>query len=118
MSDLVEAAKHRWLQPTELLYLLKNWTSLGIEERKEPPVYPENGHLYFFDRNDVKDFKNDGVPWVRKKGENKVREDFVSFQTTTGETALNGLYTYSSIDSTFKRRCFRLKEEGKKINIF
>ena len=100
IDQIRDVTSHRWLYPGEILYLLVNWTMTGIKESQHPSQNPSNGDLFLFDRKIVKDFKIDGVSWVKKKNEpNRVREDFVRFYA--GDVQLTGFYTYCSYDARF-----------------
>ena len=111
--ELLQEAQKRWLLPSEILFILTHWTNTGIHESTAPPHEPQNGSVFLFDKNKCKNFRDDGVPWVKKKGlYERVREDFVKFSAANGETAMTGFYTYSSVDSSFKRRCYRKATEG------
>ncbi len=114
LEDLKEAASARWLLPTEILHVLTKWKDIGIKESTRPPKNPTNGDIFLFDKTRTKNFRDDGVKWVMKKGTayQRVREDFVKFTATNGELVLTGFYTYSQEDTSFKRRCYKKSIEG------
>ena len=114
LEELQKAASTRWLLPTEILYVLTKWNDIGLRESTTPPKYPTNGDIFLFDKTRTKNFRDDGVKWVMKKGTTyqRVREDFVKFTATNGELVLTGFYTYSQEDTSFKRRCYKKSIEG------
>ena len=114
LDDLQQAAGRRWLLPAEILQLLTKWDDIGLRESTSPPRYPKNGDIFLFDKMRTKNFRDDGVKWVMKKGtvSQRVREDFVKFTSTNGQIVLTGFYTYSSDDTSFKRRCYKKAIEG------
>ena len=111
INFICQAARERWLSPAEIGFLLNNWGILGLAESLHPPINPGNGDLYLYDRKRVRDFKNDGVDWIKKKGDSRIREDFVRFSSQDGE-ALTGFYTYSAVNESFRRRSYRYSREG------
>jgi hypothetical protein len=125
-------ARRRWLLPEEIVDILANHKALGFKIAKGPPDDPKSGDLYLYDRRVTKDFKHDGIPWIRKNNydvataaANSIlspstlgiycnshltyggtREEFVRLKVG-GVHAITGFYTSSSVDANFRRRCYK-----------
>ena len=94
-ADALRAqARVRWFQPAEILEILSNHEKLGFALSEAPPHPPTRGSVYLFDKKDV-NFRADGVNWVRKKGENRTREDHVKLRIN-GVPSISGAYTHSA----------------------
>ena len=106
----------RFLLPNEIHEILTQHEYLGFQISKNPPMDTSNGALYLFDRYKSKNFKGDSVEWIRKKGRDRVREDFVKIQLH-GEHKVTGFYTHEANDNTIKRRIYRLAEEGSALHL-
>ncbi len=106
----------RWFTAEEILELILNYDSYGFTKGTVPPSSITNGDIYIFDRQQTKHFKADGVDWIKKKGLDRVREDFQKINID-GVHRITGFYTHSSNDPTFKRRCYRESSEGSNLYV-
>lgn len=104
-QELRNAAQVRWLFPLEIRETLHSYNLLGFKLSLSPQEYPSNGDLLIFDRVLTPNFKDDGVPWVRKQN-GAVREDFMKILIDDSHD-VTGLCTYSIADQDFRRRCYR-----------
>lgn len=93
-AALCAQARVRWFQPAEILEILGNHERLGFTLSEAPPHPPTRGSFYLFDKKDV-NFRADGINWVRKKGENRTREDHVKLRIN-GVPSISGAYTHSA----------------------
>ena len=111
-NELRVAAQDRWLQPEEILEILDSYPSLGFFLSTSPPRNPRDGDVYIFDRTKVRDFKNDGLDWIRKNNEpGRIREDYIKI-SVRGEFLITGFYTHCRENTSFSRRCYRHATEG------
>ena len=78
-AALCAQARVRWFQPAEILEILGNHERLGFTLSEAPPHPPTRGSFY----------------WVRKKGENRTREDHVKLRIN-GVPSISGAYTHSA----------------------
>lgn len=102
-----EVAVDRWLKTEEIFCLLKNYEVLGFTMCTKPVTNPRHGILLIFDRRRTRNFKDDGVAWVKKNNKNRVREDHVKLQLRK-VNVVYGTYAHGEQDSFFHRRCYRL----------
>ena len=88
-SKWVNGSSYRkWRLPVDVmanLYRLANQLLSDLVDRN---------YFYLFDKKDV-NFRADGVNWVRKKGENRTREDHVKLRIN-GVPSISGAYTHSA----------------------
>jgi len=112
--DLRKAAEQRWLSSDEILEILLNYEQLGFTVGRQPPTDTSNGKLYVYDRSKFFHFKADGIDWQKRKGQDRVREDFVKI-FIHDKWRVSAFYTTSSSDKQLKRRCYREAAEGSSL---
>jgi hypothetical protein len=90
----------------EIYTILNNNTETSLTSHVQ--IRPNNGSLFLYDRNNVKNFKKDLYTWKRRKdGGNSVREDRMSLKIN-GIDSIYGCYSHNSFITTFHRRCYWL----------
>ena len=105
--DLLLAAKTRWLNVIEILYLLGSEQGV-LHLRTDPPDSPpESGELFLYDRSVTRNYKADGHEWIRKRNCSKVREDHVKLRVK-GVNLVAGCYVHSSTIDTLHRRAYHI----------
>ncbi|RHY38070.1 hypothetical protein DYB38_007624, partial [Aphanomyces astaci] len=103
------AARERWLQKDEVLFLLTNYMASGLPVH----VAPQCGTLFVCDS--VMDFKKDGWTWQKQKGsKTKIREDRAKLVVTRGNVVL-GVYVHSADNPCFHRRSYSLRDESNRM---
>ncbi|RQM28759.1 hypothetical protein B5M09_008148 [Aphanomyces astaci] len=103
------AARERWLQKDEVLFLLTNYMASGLPVH----VSPQCGTLFVCDS--VMDFKKDGWTWQKQKGsKTKIREDRAKLVVTRGNVVL-GVYVHSADNPCFHRRSYSLRDESNRM---
>ena len=95
-----------WYSNEEIYSILNNYTETPLTNQVQ--IRPNNGSLFLYDRNVVKNFKKDLYTWKRRKdGGNSVREDRMSLKIN-GIDSIYGCYSHNSFVTTFHRRCYWL----------
>ncbi len=117
--NIFQIAKERWLTTNEIFDILIKHSKFNYDKEVNlainltlsiaPPINPKNGDIFLFDKLITKDFKNDGIEYVMKKGEKhpRIREDFVKY-VINEDFSVIGFYTHKSTDPSFRRRCYKL----------
>lgn len=72
LDRIVTEAQHRWLRPNEICEILRNHQRFQL--RSDPPVRPQAGSLFLFDRKVIRYFRKDGYRWRKKKDGKTVKE--------------------------------------------
>ncbi|KAF0770713.1 hypothetical protein AaE_002554, partial [Aphanomyces astaci] len=135
------AARERWLQKDEVLFLLTNYMASGLPVHVAPQCRPPStyacplfaptedrsicphacmlmivvagGTLFVCDS--VMDFKKDGWTWQKQKGsKTKIREDRAKLVVTRGNVVL-GVYVHSADNPCFHRRSYSLRDESNRM---
>jgi CG-1 domain len=114
MDDIANAAHAGWLQPEIIEAILSDPDRTGLRFSEDPPISPCDGQLYLFDQTLVKNYKQDGVNWVKKKGSGRVQEVHQKI-TINGQEKITGFYSTSADDLSFRRRTYRLSVPGSSI---
>ena len=114
MDDIADAAHAGWLQPEIIESILSDPDRAGLRFSEDPPISPCDGQLYLFDQTLVKNYKQDGVNWVKKKGSGRVQEVHQKI-TINGHEKITGFYSTSADDLSFRRRTYRLSVPGSSI---
>jgi hypothetical protein len=60
-------------------------------------MHKTDGSIFLIDRQEVTDYKLDGIEWARKKGTNKLREEYVKLYKG-GAHVITGLFTSAAHD--------------------
>lgn len=115
-NSLLQEAFHKWLSPETILFILLNVQQLNLNINNTPPVQPQNGQIYIYNRGITKNFKADGVNWAKKKNQkSRVQETYDTMRIDGHE--LHRVYCRSADDSNFQRRIYRLNNESSPIVI-
>jgi hypothetical protein len=105
---ILKEAKFRWLKGYEVLTILQNFQSYGLQLSTAAPVDPQSGSLFLFNKRLVK-FRKDGINWKKQKDGKTVRESHEKLKVG-GVKVLSCCYTRSSDNSAFQRRIYWLLE--------
>eukprot|EP01118_Nematostelium_gracile_P007984 TRINITY_DN261_c0_g1_i1.p1 TRINITY_DN261_c0_g1~~TRINITY_DN261_c0_g1_i1.p1 ORF type:complete len:603 (-),score=129.81 TRINITY_DN261_c0_g1_i1:767-2575(-) len=105
---ILKEAKFRWLKGYEVLTILQNYQSYGLQLSTAAPVDPQSGSLFLFNKRLVK-FRKDGVNWKKQKDGKTVRESHEKLKVG-GVKVLSCCYTRSSDNTAFQRRIYWLLE--------
>ncbi|PRP86831.1 hypothetical protein PROFUN_05048 [Planoprotostelium fungivorum] len=105
VEHLIQEAKVRWLKSYEVLSVLQNFHSLGIQVSSVPAQCPPSGSLFLFPKR-IK-FRRDGIQWRRVN--NRVREAHETLKV--GDRVVLTCYYASSEDPPcFHRRVYALTQ--------
>lgn len=103
---ILKEAKFRWLKGYEVLCILQNYQTYGLQLSTAAPVDPTSGSLFLFNKRLVK-FRKDGVNWKKQKDGKTVRESHEKLKVG-GVKVLSCCYTRSADNSAFQRRIYWL----------
>jgi len=103
---ILREAKFRWLKGYEVLCILQNYSTYGLQLSPAPPVDPSSGSLFLFNKRLVK-FRKDGVNWRKQKDGKTVRESHEKLKVG-GIKVLSCCYTRSADNISFQRRIYWL----------
>ncbi|XP_020580493.1 calmodulin-binding transcription activator 4-like [Phalaenopsis equestris] len=101
-NKLLQEAKSRWLNNSEVLFILQNHKGLPIEN--ETPEKPISGSLFLFNRRVLRFFRKDGHIWRKKKDGRTVNEAHERLKVGNVD-ALNCYYAHGE-NRNFKRRIY------------
>ncbi|OQR90022.1 calmodulin-binding transcription activator, partial [Thraustotheca clavata] len=114
-TRLATAARERWLNKDEIVFLLLHYKAccglipLMTNVMQKPP----SGSIFFCSSS--MDYRKDGWNWQKKKGsETMVREDRAKL-VVNRELVVLGAYAHSADSSIFHRRCYVLRAEEPRI---
>eukprot|EP00601_Ochromonadales_sp_CCMP2298_P029745 CAMPEP_0173330350 /NCGR_PEP_ID=MMETSP1144-20121109/3202_1 /TAXON_ID=483371 /ORGANISM="non described non described, Strain CCMP2298" /LENGTH=161 /DNA_ID=CAMNT_0014275021 /DNA_START=101 /DNA_END=582 /DNA_ORIENTATION=+ len=111
-SFLVASAAERWLYAEEIFIILSGDPAcIGLNVSGSNPVYPQSGQLYIYQGSDVS-FKNDGVDYAKKKGQDRPQETYQNINVNGADT-IRGIYSRAAQNPHFKRRIYRLSDRAK-----
>ncbi|KAH0454763.1 hypothetical protein IEQ34_016687 [Dendrobium chrysotoxum] len=105
MRQILAEAKSRWLRPTEISTILRNYHRFNITP--DPPNLPPGGSLFLFDRKALRYFRKDGHRWKKKKDGKTVREAHEKLKSGNIDI-LHCYYAHGEDDDNFQRRCYWL----------
>ncbi|PKU79823.1 Calmodulin-binding transcription activator 2 [Dendrobium catenatum] len=105
MRQILAEAKSRWLRPTEISTILRNYRRFNITP--DPPNLPPGGSLFIFDRKALRYFRKDGHQWKKKKDGKTVREAHEKLKAGSIDI-LHCYYAHGEDDDNFQRRCYWL----------
>ncbi|KAJ6357183.1 hypothetical protein OIU78_005126 [Salix suchowensis] len=103
IEQILEEAKHRWLRPTEILEILRNYQKFKLTA--EPPASPAAGSMFLFDRKALRYFRKDGHRWRKKKDGKTVREAHEKLKAGSVDV-LHCYYAHGEDNENFQRRCY------------
>lgn len=103
IEQILEEAKHRWLRPTEILEILRNYQKFKLTA--EPPARPAAGSMFLFDRKALRYFRKDGHRWRKKKDGKTVREAHEKLKAGSVDV-LHCYYAHGEDNENFQRRCY------------
>lgn len=108
MADHVSAAREGWFKPEIILAIITDPVKWGIQFSTKAPNSPSSGQLYLFDKLVVKDYKQDGVNWIKKKGSGRVQEVH-QIGKVNREAVIVGYHSTSAdLKKSFRKRSYRL----------
>ncbi|KAL4447236.1 hypothetical protein ABPG77_007269 [Micractinium sp. CCAP 211/92] len=105
IAQIVDKARTSWLKNHEVLELLQEYANAGLAVCHEPPVRPEGGQLFLFDRRVCRFFRRDGHNWRKKPDGKTIRETHEKLKVGNTET-LNCYYAHADQDDGLQRRCY------------
>jgi len=108
MEQILKEAQHRWLRPTEICEILKNYRNFRIAP--EPPNMPASGSLFLFDRKVLRFFRKDGHNWRKKKDGKTVKEAHERLKSGSIDV-LHCYYAHGEENINFQRRSYWMLEE-------
>lgn len=115
ISQILQEAQHRWLRPIEVCEILKNFRKFKLEQ--EPPLKPQGGSLFLFDRKALRYFRKDGHNWRKKKDGKTVREAHERLKAGSIEV-LHCYYAHGEDDENFQRRSYWMLERDLEHIVF
>lgn len=108
IEQILKEAQHRWLRPTEICEILKNYRNFHIAP--EPPNRPPSGSLFLFDRKVLRYFRKDGHSWRKKKDGKTVKEAHEKLKSGSVDV-LHCYYAHGEGNENFQRRSYWMLEE-------
>lgn len=107
MKLLDDIAKARWLNASELCFLLDmKYAPLSIT-RHPPETSPPSGTLILYNRSFTRNYKEDHYSWIKKRNSTKVREDHVKLRLG-GKYRVAGCYVHCVTIASMHRRAYHL----------
>ncbi|CAM0957074.1 unnamed protein product [Alopecurus aequalis] len=108
MEQILKEAQQRWLRPTEICEILKNYRNFRIAP--EPPNKPPSGSLFLFDRKVLRYFRKDAHNWRKKKDGKTVKEAHERLKSGSIDV-LHCYYAHGEDNGNFQRRTYWMLEE-------
>ncbi|XP_006649535.1 calmodulin-binding transcription activator 1-like [Oryza brachyantha] len=108
IEQILKEAQHRWLRPTEICEILKNYRNFRIAP--EPPNRPPSGSLFLFDRKVLRYFRKDGHNWRKKRDGKTVKEAHERLKSGSIDV-LHCYYAHGEENINFQRRSYWMLEE-------
>ncbi|EEE58472.1 hypothetical protein OsJ_09725 [Oryza sativa Japonica Group] len=108
IEQILKEAQRRWLRPTEICEILKNYRSFRIAP--EPPNRPPSGSLFLFDRKVLRYFRKDGHNWRKKRDGKTVKEAHERLKSGSIDV-LHCYYAHGEENINFQRRSYWMLEE-------
>ncbi|XP_054776476.1 calmodulin-binding transcription activator 2-like [Prosopis cineraria] len=103
-------AQHRWLRPSEICEILRNYRMFAITS--EPPNRPPSGSLFLFDRRVLIIFRRDGHNWRKKSDGKTVKEAHERVKVGSTDDELYCYYAHGEENEKFQRRsCWMLEKD-------
>lgn len=107
MNILNDIAKARWLNVSELCFLLDMKHTPLLIARHPPEVSPPSGTLILYNRSFTRNYKEDHYTWIKKRNSTKVREDHVKLRLG-GKYRVAGCYVHCVTIASMHRRAYHL----------
>ncbi|PKU70895.1 calmodulin-binding transcription activator 3 isoform X2 [Dendrobium catenatum] len=107
IEKILQEAQHRWLRPTEICEILRNYHKFCIAP--EPPNKPTSGSLFLFDRKVLRYFRRDGHNWRKKKDGKTVKEAHEKLKAGSIDV-LHCYYAHGEDKEGFQRRSYWMLE--------
>ncbi|KAH0452534.1 hypothetical protein IEQ34_019833 [Dendrobium chrysotoxum] len=111
IEKILQEAQHRWLRPTEICEILRNYHKFCIAP--EPPNKPTSGSLFLFDRKVLRYFRRDGHNWRKKKDGKTVKEAHEKLKAGSIDV-LHCYYAHGEDKEGFQRRSYWMLEGEKR----
>ncbi|XP_010520931.1 PREDICTED: calmodulin-binding transcription activator 2-like [Tarenaya hassleriana] len=108
IEQLLSEAQHRWLRPSEICEILRNYQKFHIAS--EPPNRPPSGSLFLFDRKVLRYFRKDGHNWRKKKDGKTIKEAHEKLKVGSVDM-LHCYYAHGEDNSNFQRRSYWMLEQ-------
>ncbi|RVW55944.1 Calmodulin-binding transcription activator 2 [Vitis vinifera] len=108
LEQILLEAQHRWLRPTEICEILRNYQKFLITP--DPPVTPPAGSLFLFDRKALRYFRKDGHRWRKKKDGKTVKEAHEKLKAGSVDV-LHCYYAHGEDNENFQRRSYWMLDE-------
>ncbi|KAM0842788.1 hypothetical protein ACQ4PT_058141 [Festuca glaucescens] len=108
IEQILKEAQQRWLRPTEICEILKNYRNFRIAP--EPPNMPPSGSLFLFDRKVLRYFRKDAHNWRKKKDGKTVKEAHERLKSGSIDV-LHCYYAHGEDNGNFQRRTYWMLEE-------
>uniref|UniRef100_A0A0D9VQK3 CG-1 domain-containing protein n=1 Tax=Leersia perrieri TaxID=77586 RepID=A0A0D9VQK3_9ORYZ len=108
IEQILKEAQQRWLRPTEICEILKNYRNFRIAP--EPPNRPPSGSLFLFDRKVLRYFRKDGHNWRKKRDGKTVKEAHERLKSGSIDV-LHCYYAHGEENINFQRRSYWMLEE-------
>ncbi|XP_022874689.1 calmodulin-binding transcription activator 5-like isoform X2 [Olea europaea var. sylvestris] len=109
IGDIMEEGKTRWLRPNEIHAILCNYKYFSINVK--PLNLPKSGTIELFDRKKLRNFRNDGHNWKKKKDGRTVKEAHEHLKVGNDER-IHVYYAHGEDNQTFVRRCYWLLDKS------
>ncbi|OIV96201.1 hypothetical protein TanjilG_14878 [Lupinus angustifolius] len=107
IQQLQFEAQHRWLRPSEICEILRNYRMFHITP--EPHNRPPSGSLFLFDRKILRYFRKDGHNWRKKKDGKTVKEAHEKLKVGSVDV-LHCYYAHGEGNENFQRRSYWMLE--------
>ncbi|XP_031256244.1 LOW QUALITY PROTEIN: calmodulin-binding transcription activator 3-like [Pistacia vera] len=108
VKQILLEAQHRWLHPREICELLRNYHQIHI--CPQPPNLPPSGSVILFDRKVVRNFRNDGHKWRKKKNGKALKECHEKLKVGN-VNELQCYYAHGEDNENFQRRSYWILQE-------
>ncbi|XP_031256234.1 calmodulin-binding transcription activator 3-like [Pistacia vera] len=109
VEQILLEAQHRWLHPPEICeLLLRNYNQIRI--CPQPPNLPPSGSVFLFDRKVVRNFRNDGHKWRKKKNGKTLKESHEKLKVGS-VNELQCYYAHGEDNENFQRRSYWMLQE-------
>lgn len=112
LCQILQEAQHRWLRPTEVCEILRNYRKFKLTP--DPPHKPQSGSLFLFDRKALRYFRKDGHNWRKKKDGKTVREAHERLKAGSVEV-LHCYYAHGEENENFQRRSYWMLDTNEHI---
>ncbi|CAM6129352.1 unnamed protein product [Calypogeia fissa] len=105
IRQIIQDAQNRWLRPAEVCEILRNYKQHNFKLNPVPPITPQSGSLFLFDRKALRYFRKDGHNWRKKKDGKTVREAHERLKAGSIDV-LHCYYAHGEDNPNFQRRAY------------